>query len=168
MFRGSLRIVVIDFFCLRFPFLAISTFSPVCYLIYPYSCFSFYFCFLYFVVLLFVFILTLLFLAAVISLYLIFLYISWVLELLHQRNSQYWSVLFLLLFFRYKNCLYHLSGVRLWASSSISLSFDPFDWVPPLSILTNVLSILQECLPRCFFLDEISAAEFIFEEFSCP
>ena len=52
-------------------------------------------------------------------------------------------------FFLDTYCYYHLSGVKPCASSSAFLSTDPFVWIPLLSILRMVPSILQRRLPRC-------------------
>ena len=55
------------------------------------------------------------------------------------------SILFLLFL---KHILYVILSVRLYASSSISLFFGSTVWVPPLSSLREVQSILQEVLAR--------------------
>ena len=104
--------------------------------------FFFPFCFLDFVILQFVLILILLLLAAVISLSLLFLYIPQGPELLYLFNSQF---PFSFLFLRHNICLCHLLGV-------LSLSFGSFIWVPLLSIIRMVQSIILGDLARFLFL----------------
>ena len=48
----------------------------------------------------------------------------------------------------------------------ISLSFGPFVWIPPLSILRRVQRILQEDFPGVYSFAEIFDAEFVFKKFS--
>ena len=58
---------------------------------------------------------------------------------------------FFFFFFVLIVCRCHLSDVNSYVSSTF-LSSSPFVWVPPLSILWMVLSILQRELPLCLFL----------------
>ena len=135
----------IQFLSWGFPFLVMSTFSRVqSGQFFTWNIHTVFFCIPFllfrFVDFLFVCLLPLLLLTTVISLSLLF---SWVCETLHLYNPRCWRVFFLFLFLTNITCLYHLSGVRLCAYSSI---FCPFVYVPHLSILRRVQSILQERL----------------------
>ena len=69
---------------------------------------------------------------------------------LHLCNCQYKRFSFLF-FLTHKICLCNLSGVRPCVLSSIYWFFLPSVWVPLLSILCMLQSILQRRLPRCLF-----------------
>ena len=96
--------------------------------------------------------LLLLLLAAVINLSLLFLCISWVLVLIHQRNPQCWRVLFFLLFLTHIVGLCHLLGVRPCEQSSVPLFIGTSVCILSLSLLRMVLGILQRKLPRCLLI----------------
>ena len=85
---------------------------PVYRLKYPYSCFSYHFCFLWFVVL-FVLMLSVPFLAAVIFFFSFYCCLR-VLVLMHTRYLQCWWVL--LIFLTHVFCLYHLLDVMHYVS----------------------------------------------------
>ena len=62
--------------------------------------------------------------------------------------------------------LCHLSNIRPCASSYTFLSSGWFFWILPWSILRMVSNILQEVLLGVYSIDEISAAELVFQKFS--
>ena len=66
--------------------------------------------------------------------------------MIHPHYLRCWQVLIFLFLVR---IVCHLSEVKPCASSLDFLSFGPFTWVSPLSILGMVPSILQERLPSC-------------------
>ena len=77
---------------------------------------------------------------------------SLVLVSMNPRYFQCWWVLLLFLFLALIVSPYHLSDVTPCAKSSVFLSFGLFIWVPLLSSLRMVLSILQGELLRCLSL----------------
>ena len=136
--------------------------SSICLSKYPYSYFPSYFCFLVYLIFLFVPALPLLLLPGVISFSFSLKYILWIHVLMNLRDPQYWRILYLLLFLIHIVCLYHLSGVRLYAKSSISL------WISPLSILRMIQSILQRGLTRFLFLKGFLRQNLVFRSFLIP
>ena len=86
--------------------------------------------------------------------------------LIHQRYLQFCRVLFLIHLLTHRVCQWLLMHVKPYASSSTFLFFGLFVWVPLLSILRIVPSILQEGLPRYLSFDKISAAELVFLKLS--
>ena len=120
--------------------------SPVCRLRYPCSCSS-HFCFLVLFIPLFVFMLS-----AVINVSLLFLdYISSSWIEVSTQPSKYWWVLFLV-FLTHIIHSCNLTDVRLCVLSLFSLSFGPFVWGTPLSVLSMIQRILQEGLTWSLFI----------------